>query len=96
MSAYVTIQVPTPLTDRRSNSLAMKWIIQAARDKKGKPMEEKLFAEIMDAYKNEVSIHISFPFNLYIYIYIYSCKINHITYSVCCSFFCLRAYSSCV
>ena len=33
--------------------LAMRWILEAARAKKGKPMAEKLAAELMDAAKNE-------------------------------------------
>ena len=48
-------QIPTPLTPKRQQSLAIKWIIQMARERKGKPMEECLFLEIMDAYNNEVS-----------------------------------------
>ncbi|MBC7239289.1 MAG: 30S ribosomal protein S7, partial [Chloroflexi bacterium] len=34
-------------------SLAVRWIVHAARSKKGKPMAEKLAQEIMDAYKGE-------------------------------------------
>jgi len=38
---------------RRQQSLAIRWILEAARAKKGKPMAEKLAAELMDAYKGE-------------------------------------------
>jgi len=31
----------------------MKWIIEAARNKKGKPMHMKLAEEIISAHKNE-------------------------------------------
>lgn len=45
-----------PLNEKRRTALAMKWIIKTAREKSGKSMEEKLFDEIMDAYKGEVCI----------------------------------------
>jgi small subunit ribosomal protein S7 len=34
-------------------SLAMKWIIGAARSRKGKPMEEKLAEELIEAFENK-------------------------------------------
>ena len=46
-------QVPREVRPERRNQLSMKWIIEAARAKKGKPMAEKLAEEIMLAYKNE-------------------------------------------
>ncbi|MFH1616542.1 MAG: 30S ribosomal protein S7 [Planctomycetota bacterium] len=45
-------QVPMQVNPRRRQSLAIRWIIQAARAKKGKPMSERLASELMDAYKN--------------------------------------------
>lgn len=48
-----TYQVPVPVKDARKESLAMRWIIGAARAKKGKPMEEKLAQELISAYKKE-------------------------------------------
>ena len=47
-----TYQVPVEVRPERQMSLAMKWIIQFARARKGKPMAEKLAAEIIDAYNN--------------------------------------------
>ena len=47
-------QVPVPLGERRRRSLAIKWIIGAARSRKGKPMSVKLFEEINDALAGEV------------------------------------------
>ena len=44
-----TYQVPIEVTKNRQDSLAMKWIIQYARDRKGRSMAEKLYAEFMDA-----------------------------------------------
>lgn len=48
-----TYQVPVEVPPHRQLSLAVRWIIHAARGKKGKPMAEKLAQEIMDAYKGE-------------------------------------------
>ncbi len=45
-------QVPMQVNRRRQQSLAFRWLITAARDKKGKPMHEKLAAEILDAFNN--------------------------------------------
>lgn len=46
-------QIPREVRPERRNFLSMKWIVEAARTKKGKPMAEKLAEEIMMAYKNE-------------------------------------------
>src|SRR3989344_3809118 len=40
-------QVPVEVRGERRLSLAFRWIINAARDKKGKPMSEKLAEEIL-------------------------------------------------
>lgn len=45
-------QVPVEVRPERRVSLAMRWIIQAAKSKKGKPMAEKLAQELMDAANN--------------------------------------------
>ena len=50
-----TYQVPTEVRGERKVTLAMRWIINAARSKKGKPMKEKLAEELMLAAKNEGS-----------------------------------------
>ncbi len=47
-----TYQVPIEVQEPRRTSLALKWIVEAARAKKGKPMKEKLAEEIMAAYNN--------------------------------------------
>ncbi len=46
-------QVPREVRPERKFFLACKWIIEAARAKKGKPMADKLAEEFMLAYKNE-------------------------------------------
>ncbi len=46
-------QVPMPVNPRRQQSLAIRWIIEAARAKKGRPMAQKLAGEIVDAFNRE-------------------------------------------
>ncbi|MBI2626305.1 MAG: 30S ribosomal protein S7 [Candidatus Nealsonbacteria bacterium] len=48
-----TYQVPTEVRGDRKLTLALRWIIKAAKSKKGKPMREKLAEELMLAAKNE-------------------------------------------
>ncbi len=48
-----TYQVPTDVLPARGISLAMRWIRDYARNKKGKPMEIKLAEELVAAYKSE-------------------------------------------
>ena len=47
-----TYQVPVEIAAERRGSLAMRWIIQAARKRPGKSMAEKLAGELMDAMNN--------------------------------------------
>lgn len=46
-------QVPMQLNRRRQQSLAFRWVIDAARDEKGRPMHLRLAKELWDAAKNE-------------------------------------------
>jgi small subunit ribosomal protein S7 len=46
-------QVPREVRPERKQALSMKWIIEAARSKKGAPMHLKLADEIIAASKNE-------------------------------------------
>ena len=48
-----TYQVPREVRGDRKITLAMRWIIKAAKSKKGKPMKEKLAEELIAASKNE-------------------------------------------
>jgi small subunit ribosomal protein S7 len=48
-------QVPREVRPERRFTLATRWIIEAARGKKGKPMAARLAEELMAAYKNEGS-----------------------------------------
>ena len=47
-----TYQVPTPLRHDRAEALAVRWIVDAASGKKGKPMKIKLHEELKNAYEN--------------------------------------------
>lgn len=41
-------QVPMPVAGYRQNALAFRWLITAAKSRKGKSMKEKLAEELMD------------------------------------------------
>jgi len=46
-------QVPREVRGERKIMLALRWIINAARARKGKPMAEKLAAELLEASQNQ-------------------------------------------
>jgi small subunit ribosomal protein S7 len=46
-------QVPVEVPQRRARTLAVRWIVQFARDRREKHMEEKLANEIMDALNQQ-------------------------------------------
>jgi len=48
-----TYQVPMQVNKKRQQSLAFRWIIQAARSERGKPMHMRLGKELMDAANDE-------------------------------------------
>jgi small subunit ribosomal protein S7 len=45
-------QVPTEIPAHRRNALALRWLVDSARARKGQSMEEKLAVEMVDAYNN--------------------------------------------
>ncbi len=47
-----TYQVPVEIKGDRRYALAMRWIITAARSRQGRPMVERLTAELLDAFNN--------------------------------------------
>ena len=47
-----TYQVPVQIEGARRQSLAIRWILQSARTRNGKSMEEKLASELIDAANN--------------------------------------------
>ena len=46
-------QVPTQVNSRRQQALAIRWMLEACREKKGRPMHLLLAEEFMAAYKRE-------------------------------------------
>ena len=46
-------QIPMQVNPKRQQSLAFRWILQAARSKKGRPMCERLSSELIDAYEEK-------------------------------------------
>ncbi len=48
-----TYQVPLEVPPFRRRSLGLRWLVNAARQRSGKSMAEKLAAEIMDAANNQ-------------------------------------------
>jgi small subunit ribosomal protein S7 len=46
-------QVPMQVSRNRQQSLAIRWILMACREKKGRPMEQRLADELVAAYKRE-------------------------------------------
>jgi small subunit ribosomal protein S7 len=50
-----TWQVPVEVSKKRAQSLAIRWVLEAIRGKKGRPMSERLAGELMDAFKKEGS-----------------------------------------
>ncbi|MCH6258337.1 30S ribosomal protein S7 [Puniceicoccaceae bacterium K14] len=51
-----TYQVPLEIPHQRQESLAFRWMVNAANSRKGLPMREALAAEIVDAYNNTGSV----------------------------------------
>jgi small subunit ribosomal protein S7 len=43
-------QVPMEVMEPRKTTLGMRWLLSAARSRKGQPMKERLASEIMDAF----------------------------------------------
>ena len=50
-----TYQVPVEVKSKRSQALALRWLIHASRKRKDKKMSDKIFNEIFDAYQNKGS-----------------------------------------
>ena len=50
-----TYQIPLEVRPARQVSLAMRWLLTAARARSGRPMAERLSAELLDAYREQGS-----------------------------------------
>lgn len=48
-----TYQVPVEVRSQRRVSLAMRWLIVAARSQTGKPMAERLYRELLEASRGQ-------------------------------------------
>jgi small subunit ribosomal protein S7 len=48
-----TYQVPTPVSSKRQQTLAIRWLLAAIRGKKGKPISHRLADELMAAFRRE-------------------------------------------
>ena len=46
-------QVPVEVTPKRQQTLAVRWIITAARERKGMPMAQRLAMELLDASNDQ-------------------------------------------
>jgi small subunit ribosomal protein S7 len=47
-----TYQVPIEIRDARREALAMRWVINAARNRNGHSMGDRLASELLDAFNN--------------------------------------------
>lgn len=45
-------QIPFEVKGQRQQHLTTMWLVEAARERKGMPMEDRLAAELIDAYNN--------------------------------------------
>jgi small subunit ribosomal protein S7 len=50
-----TYQIPLEVRPARQMSLAMRWLLGAARSRSGRPMSERLTVELIDAYREQGS-----------------------------------------
>ena len=50
-----TYQVPVEVKSKRSQALALRWLIDASRKRKDKKISDKIFNEIYDAFQNRGS-----------------------------------------
>tara|TARA_B100000949_G_scaffold77779_1_gene69281 strand:+ start:860 stop:1330 length:471 start_codon:yes stop_codon:yes gene_type:complete len=48
-----TYQVPVEVKSKRSQALAIRWLVTASRKRKNKQMSDKIFNEIYDAYEKK-------------------------------------------
>lgn len=48
-----TYQIPLEVRPARQTSLAMRWVLGAARGRSGRPMADRLATELVDAYREQ-------------------------------------------
>ena len=50
-----TYQVPTPVSSRRQQALSIRWILEAVRGRKGRPVDKSLAEELLAAFRREAA-----------------------------------------
>lgn len=48
-----TYQIPLEVRPARQTSLAMRWVLSAARGRSGRPMSDRLATELVDAFREQ-------------------------------------------
>ena len=48
-----TYQVPTPVSSRRQQALSIRWLLEAVRGRKGRPVDKSLAEELLAAFRRE-------------------------------------------
>jgi small subunit ribosomal protein S7 len=48
-----TYQVPTPVSAKRQQALSIRWILEAVRGRKGRPVDRSLADELLSAFRRE-------------------------------------------
>ena len=48
-----TYQVPTPVSPKRQQALSIRWLLEAIRSKKGRPVHRSLADELLAAFRRE-------------------------------------------
>lgn len=48
-----TYQVPTPVSPKRQQALSIRWILEAVRGRKGRPVDRSLSDELVSAFRRE-------------------------------------------
>ena len=51
-----TYQVPVEVSRDRQLALALRWLVDAARQRRGVPMQKAVADELMDAYRNQGNV----------------------------------------
>ena len=52
---WATYQVPVEVKQKRSNALAIRWLVNASKKRKDKKMSDKVCFELYDAYQGKGS-----------------------------------------
>jgi small subunit ribosomal protein S7 len=50
-----TVKIPTPITVKRSYSIAIKWLLSSALKRRGAKLSQQLFSELLDICANSTN-----------------------------------------